>query len=213
MAALNANQKKNPPTWVSGAYALTGSIGSGKSTVAKLLADRGAFVVDADQLAREVVELGTDGLRRVIDTFGAQYLKNDGRLDRRRLGQLVFSDPSARLKLEAIVIPLIQQRAAQLFDNCELASRIKIYEVPLLFEKGLESWGFRAIILVSAAIEACVARTVMRDQITEAEVRSRLAAQIPIEKKRAAAQFVIENDGTLSELESQVALLYPKLSP
>ena len=213
MAASNANQKKNSPKWVSSAYALTGSIGSGKSTVAKLLSDRGAFVVSADQLARDVVEPGSAGLRGVIEAFGVEYLNNDGSLNRRALGQLVFNDRSKRLRLEEIVIPLIQGRANGLFSQSALTSRVKIYEVPLLFEKGIDVWGFRGIILVCAAAETCVKRAVLRDQISEEEIKSRLSAQIPIEKKRAASTFIVENDGTLAELESQVAQLFSRLKP
>ena len=213
MVALGANQKKNSPKWVNTAYALTGSIGSGKSTVAKLLNARGAFVVSADQLAREVVEPTSAGLNAVIEAFGSKFLCPDGSLNRRALGQLVFKDSAARLKLEEIVIPLIQQRAKDLFSQGGLDSRIKVYEVPLLFEKGINLWGFRGIILVSADAEICIKRAVARDQLTQAEIESRLAAQIPIEKKRAGATFIIENNGTLAELEAQVERLFSKLSP
>lgn len=212
MAAVSANQKKNSELWVQKVHALTGSIGSGKSSVAKILKQQGAFVISADDLAREVVEIGTPGLARVIAEFGQEFLNPDGSLNRRELGRVVFQDETKRLKLESIVIPLIQAQAQKIFESNTAIEKVKIYEVPLLFEKGMERRGFRSIILVSATPQNCIERAVKRDNISKAEVAARLAAQIPIEQKRQAATYIIENNGSYEELEAQATALFSKLS-
>jgi dephospho-CoA kinase len=192
--------------------ALTGGIGSGKSEVERLLAARGAVVVDADRLAREVVEPGTPGLAAVLAEFGESVVTADGSLDRPALAALVFSDAAARRRLEAIVHPLVGARAAALVEQAEGEGRgVVVYSVPLLVENGLAA-GHDLVVVVDASDEARLDRLVRLRGMSEADARSRMAAQAARPDRLAAADVVIGNDGTPAELAAQVDALWADLS-
>lgn len=182
-------------------FGLTGGIASGKSSVARRFRAQGVPVVDADQVAREVVEPGSDGLVEVVDAFGAGVVASDGTLDRKALAAVVFGDEAARRRLNAILHPRIAARTAEL--GATYAARgepIVCYEAALLVENGVAD-AFRPLVLVAAPEEEQVRRTMARDGLTEAEARARLAAQMPLSAKRAVADHVIDNDGDLAQLE------------
>jgi dephospho-CoA kinase len=173
---------------------LTGGIASGKSTVCRFLSDFGAAIVDADQLAREVVAKGKPGLDAVLDEFGAEYLDDNGGLDRKKLGQLVFSDAQALSKLNSIVHPLVavladrRIRAAQ-----DTSAPYVVYESALLVEMDAHK-KLSKLVVVATSPELQLRRVVKRNGLTEAEARDRLAAQYPLERKLAVADYVIPND-------------------
>jgi dephospho-CoA kinase len=180
---------------------LTGGIGSGKSTVAAHLAARGAVIVDADRIAREVVEPGTPGLAAVVEAFGEAVLGADGRLDRPVLAAVVFADPQARARLDAIVHPLVRARAAELAAAAP-AGAVVVHDVPLLVETG--KWeAYDLVLVVEADLETRVARLVQRG-LTEADARARIAAQATDEQRRAVADVVLDNSGTPEQLAAQV---------
>jgi len=192
-------------------FGLTGGIGSGKSTVAALLRERGVEVVDADALAREAVAKGSAGLAQVVEAFGEEVLDARGDLDRKRLGALVFDDAEDRRRLNAITHPIVrllsQQRYAELDrQGVELAA----YDVPLLFEVGLDHV-MRPVVVVHASEATQVERVVRRDGLSEDEARARIRAQLPLAEKRARADYVIENDGTPEQLVAQVDAVLARL--
>jgi dephospho-CoA kinase len=189
--------------------ALTGGIGSGKSTVAARLADLGATVIDADALAREVLEPGTSGLARVVERFGDGVLSPEGTLDRPRLGAIVFNDPDALADLNAIVHPLVRQRTAELLAQAG-EDDVVVNDVPLLVETGLQD-GFDAVIVVEAPIAVRLSRLVDRG-LTEDDARSRIAAQASDEQRRAVATVVIDNSGSVAELRTQVDAAWQRLT-
>lgn len=192
-------------------FGLTGGIGSGKSSVAALLRDRGVPVVDADELAREAVAAGSPGLLQVVAAFGPEVLGPDGELDRKRLGQLVFGDPEARKRLNAITHPIVRGLSQERFAALERAGVVLAgYDVPLLFEVGLEQV-LRPVVVVAASEATQLARVMARDGLSEADVRARLAAQLPLAEKRARADHVLDNDGSLEDLARQVDELLAKL--
>jgi dephospho-CoA kinase len=192
-------------------FGLTGGIASGKSRVAALLRERGVPMVDADELARRAVERGTAGLHEVVLAFGPEVLTPDGSLDRKRLAALVFADPEARTRLNGIVHPRVRELAQQRFAELEKAGeKLAGYDVPLLFEVGLER-AFKPIVVVAASEERQLERLAQRDAMTGAEARARIAAQLPLAAKRARADYVIENDGSLAELAAQVDALVTQL--
>lgn len=180
---------------------LTGGIGSGKSTVAGLLAERGAVVVDADRIAREVVEPGTPGLAAVVEAFGESVLAADGSLDRPALASVVFTDPAARARLDAIVHPLVRDRAVAL--TAEAApDAVLVNDVPLLVETG-QAGSYDLVLVVEAELETRLARLVERGTTRE-DARARIAAQASDEQRRAVADVVLDNSGTLEQLVDQV---------
>ena len=180
---------------------LTGGIGSGKSAVARLLASYGAVVVDADRIAREVVEPGTPGLAAVVEAFGPEVLAPDGSLDRPALAAVVFADPEARRRLDAIVHPLVRRRSAEL-DASAPRDAVVVHDVPLLVETG--RWHpYDLVLVVEADREIRVARLVGRGLSAE-DARARIAAQATDEQRRAVADAVLDNSGTLEELAAQV---------
>jgi dephospho-CoA kinase len=189
---------------------LTGGIGSGKSEVTKRLANCGGFVVDADQLARDVVAPGTEGLAEVVQAFGDDVMAVDGSLDRERLGQIVFHDPGKRARLNSIVHPRVAARAAELQESAP-ADAIVIYDVPLLVENDL-SEGFDAVVVVDAPEHVQVQRLVTRRGMSEEHARARIAAQATRERRLAVADFVIDNSGRLEDLDPQVDRLWHELT-
>ena len=180
---------------------LPGGIGSGKSTVAGLLAARGARVVDADRIAREVVEPGTPGLGAVVAEFGEGVLTADGALDRPALAGLVFTDPAARARLDAVVHPLVRARAAQLVAETP-ADAVVVHDVPLLVETG-QAAGYDLVLVVEADPDTRVARLVRRGLSAE-DARARIASQATDEQRRAVADVVLRNDGDRAALAAQV---------
>jgi dephospho-CoA kinase len=183
---------------------LTGSIGTGKSTVDRMLMAHGAALVDADRLAREVVEPGTPGLAEVVAEFGEGVLLADGSLDRTALGALVFADADRRERLNRITHPrvaqLMQERiAAALASDAPLV----VVDIPLLFETGRQSL-FEGVLLVWAPPDVQLRRLVERDGWTEAEAAQRIAAQMPAGEKRALATWVIDNSGSEEATQEQV---------
>jgi dephospho-CoA kinase len=187
---------------------LTGGIASGKSTVSAYLRELGATVVDADLLAKEVVAPGTPGLRAVIDAFGPAYLDEGGGLRRHRLGALVFSDASARRRLNAIVHPLVRQRMAEESARAQArGERVVILDVPLLFESRLEAT-VDEIWLVAVPPAVQVARLRARNGYGEDEARARLESQMPLDEKLVRAHVVIWNDGTWEATRQRVRDLW-----
>jgi dephospho-CoA kinase len=192
-------------------FGLTGGIGSGKSTVAKRLRARGLSAVNADDLAREAVKSGSAGLTQIEEYFGASVLRADGSLDRARLGEIVFADAEARRALDAIVHPIVRRLAAESFH--EIASRgepLACYEVPLLYEVGLGEI-YRPVVVVNASLEQRERYLAARDGFGKAQIAARIAAQMPLEEKVRRADYVIENAGSLADLDAQTDLVFAAL--
>jgi dephospho-CoA kinase len=179
---------------------LTGGIGSGKSTVAAQLAAHGAVIVDADRIAREVVAAGTPGLAAVVDAFGRDVLTDAGELDRPALAAVVFADVDARRRLDAIVHPLVRQRATEL--ERAAGDAVVVHDVPLLVETG-QAASYDLVLVVEADEADRVTRLVERG-LTEGDARARIAAQASDEQRRAVADVVLDNRGTPDELAAQV---------
>lgn len=185
---------------------LTGGIGSGKSTVAGRLAERGAVVVDADRIAREVVEPGTQGLAEIVAAFGPDVLTTDGRLDRAAMASVVFADPSARARLNGIVHPRVGARTAELLASAD-PDAVVVLDVPLLVENGLTG-GYHIVLVVHAPERARIRRLTMARGMTEQDARARIAAQTTDEKRRAAADVWLDNSGGPAELAAAVDVLW-----
>lgn len=190
--------------------ALTGGIASGKSTVADHWADLGAVIIDADVLAREVVEPGTPGLAAVTDRFGAEVLRPDGSLDRAALAGLVFGDPAARQDLEAILHPRIRARGADLEEAAPLGS-IVVHVIPLLVETGRTN-GFDAIVVVDVAPRIQLERAIARDSASAEQVRGRIEAQASRAERLAVATHVIDNSTSRSELLAKSLTVWQSLT-
>lgn len=189
--------------------ALTGGIASGKTTVANLLAEHGALLIDSDQLAREVVEPGTPGLAQVVTRFGEQVLTQAGSLDRQALGDIVFADAAARADLNAIIHPLVRRRRAELIAQAA-AGRIVVSVIPLLVETGLVDQ-FDAVVVVDVPSQTQVARLVRRNDISQEQAQARLDAQASRAERLAAADWVVTNSGSRAELEAQVERLWSQM--
>jgi dephospho-CoA kinase len=188
---------------------LTGGIASGKSLVAAELATRGAIIIDADVLAREVVEPGTPALAAIIDRFGSDVVQ-DGQLDRVRLAQIVFADPSARRDLERIVHPAVRARAAEL-ERAAGDAAVVVHVIPLLVETGQHK-NFDLVVTVDADHETQVQRLMARNGFTRAEAESRIAAQASREDRKRSADVVLDNTGTVAQLREQIDALWAELS-
>jgi dephospho-CoA kinase len=187
---------------------LTGGIASGKSFVASLLADLGASTIDADEVAREVVSLGSPGLSAVVSEFGSEVLLPSGELDRQKLGDIVFSDPQSRIRLEAILHPLIKVRTTELINS--QGSEIVVYSVPLLVEAKVD-YPFDSVVTVEAGPENQVERLVRSRSLTEEEARKRVSAQTTEAMRVARADYVIDSSGSKDETESQVDRIWQQL--
>ena len=190
---------------------LTGGIGSGKSTVARLLEKRGAVVFDADLFAREAVEPGTPGHAAVIERFGADVLAPGGELDREALASIVFADPAARRDLEQIVHPEVRRLFAEGSEAYRDTDRVVVFSAPLLVETGMHT-AFEILVVVSATVATQIDRLMRQRGMSEPSIRARIDAQAPLEDKAAAADFLVDNEGSLDELESQVEQLWNDLS-
>jgi dephospho-CoA kinase len=190
---------------------LTGGIGSGKSTVARLLEKRGAVVFDADLLAREAVAPGTPGHAAVIERFGADVLAPGGELDREALASIVFADPSARRDLEQIVHPEVRRLFAEGSESYRDTDQVVVFSAPLLVESGMHT-AFEILVVVSATVATQIERLMRQRGMSEASIRARIDAQAPLEDKAAVADFIVDNEGSLDELESQVERLWNDLA-
>ena len=188
---------------------LTGGIASGKSTVSSMLRELGAVVIDADQLAREVVARGTPGLAAVVEAFGEELLTAEGDLDRPRMGALVFNDEEQRKRLESIIHPLVFERYAELEASAP-TDGIVVHDIPLLVESGRAS-EFDAVIVVDAPTELQVERMVRDRGWTEADSRSRIAAQATREQRNAVATYLIDNTGTREDLRERVTEVFEEM--
>jgi dephospho-CoA kinase len=188
---------------------LTGGIGAGKSEVARRLAARGAAVIDADLVAREVVAPGTPGLAEVVAAFGVRVLRPDGTLDRDRLGEIVFSDRAARERLNSIVHPRVAARMREL-ERAAGGAAVVVHDIPLLAENGLAG-AFDAVVVVDAPPEIQLARLAARG-LSRDQALARMASQASREQRRAIATWVIDNSGPLASLDAQVDRLWAELA-
>ena len=188
---------------------LTGGIASGKSTVSAMLAELGAVVIDADALAREVVQRGTPGLDAVVAEFGTTLLTPEGDLDRAAMGSLVFGDAAARKRLEAIVHPLVLERMAAL-EAAAADDDLVVHDIPLLAEGGRADT-FDAVIVVDCPPELQIARMMSDRGWTREDAESRIAAQATREQRLAIATHVIENTGSIDELRDRVVAVFVDL--
>lgn len=189
---------------------LTGGIGSGKSTVARMLAARGAVVLDADAFARDAVAAGTPGFRAVVERFGAEVVGPQGELDRGALASIVFADDEARRDLEAIVHPEVRRRLLRGIEAHADADDILVIDSPLLVEAG-QGGSVQLLVVVTAPEEAQLDRLATGRGMSERDVRARMAAQMPLEEKAAKADVVLDNGGDLLDLERQVERLWRDL--
>ncbi|HEX4430099.1 MAG TPA: dephospho-CoA kinase [Frankiaceae bacterium] len=189
---------------------LTGGIGAGKSTVARMLAEHGAVIVDSDAIAREIVAIATPGLAEIVDAFGAGVLQADGSLDRPGLGRIVFNDADALRRLEQITHPRIQEESARLIEDAEAAGApVLIHDIPLLVENGLPET-FEAVIVVEAPDELRLERLARRGLPRE-QALERMKAQATNEKRREAATYLIINDGSTEDLLARVEEVWEAL--
>jgi dephospho-CoA kinase len=190
---------------------LTGNIAAGKSTVARIWRSLDATVVDADVLSRQAVEPGTPALARIAEEWGDEVVEAGGALDRAALRRIVFADPSARERLEAIVHPAVAELREEAYRAAEArGERVVVADIPLLFEAGLVD-DFDAVVLVDAPEEVRLARLVGDRGMDPEEARRMIAAQMPSELKRARADFVIANTGSLLELERRARDVWGEL--
>ncbi len=189
---------------------LTGGLGTGKSTVAKVLREHSCVVLDADRMAADVIAPGTAGLRSVVQRFGNDFLLSDGQLDREKMSREVFGNPEALLDLEAIIHPLVK---AEVERHKELEKRkgsdLIFYDVPLLYEKNIS--GFDAVVVVASSYENQKLRIRQRNTWSEDEINNRLKSQLPLSQKIQKANYVIFNDGTLENLKIEVEKLLATL--
>ena len=192
---------------------LTGTFGSGKSTVAALLAERGAAIVDADTLAHEAVEPGQPALAEIKERFGEEFLLPDGRLDRKRMAEAVFSSPDKRKLLESIIHPHVrdgmQKRVRELEESCRQtgAPRVVVLDIPLLFECYLASLVEKTLVVTIDTAQR-FHRVRLRNGLHEGQIVKRLASQWPQREKAARADYIVDNSGSLEETRSQVDKLY-----
>jgi len=188
---------------------LTGGIGAGKSAVAAIFAGLGAFIIDTDAIAREVVAPNSDGLRQIARVW--PQAARGGALDRAALADIVFNDPSARERLNGLLHPHIRRIAMQR-ETLAKAGQVVVHVVPLLFETGYDRLVDKSVVVV-APLEQRIARVVERDRIDESRVRARMATQIEPEEARRGADFTIENDGNLDHLRERATAVYAQLDP
>ena len=191
---------------------LTGGIATGKSTVTGLLASPSVRVVDADALAREVVEPGTPAHAQIVVDFGKDVLQPDGRLDRARLGEIVFPDPVKRKRLEAITHPAVRQRQQRILSMLEEEEHdgLVIWDVPLLYETKGDAHVDR-VVVVSTDEDTELARLTARDGSSEADARARIKSQMPVAEKAKRAHYVIDNSGSRADTERQVRQVHRAL--
>lgn len=188
---------------------LTGGVASGKSTVSAMLRELGAVVIDADQLAREVVAAGTEGLAEIVAAFGDDVLTRDGELDRPAMGALVFADEEARRRLEAIIHPRVRARGAELEAGAG-PDAVVVHDIPLLAETG-QAGSFDAVVVVDVPVETQVQRMTELRGMSREEAQARIDAQAAREERLAVATHVIDNTGTLEDLRDRVTEVFEEL--
>jgi dephospho-CoA kinase len=189
---------------------LTGGIGAGKSSVARMLADRGAVIVDADDLARRAVDPGTPGFDAVLQAFGPDVVTGSGQLDRTRLASLVFADEEARRRLESIVHPEVARLFAEEAAGYRNTDAVLVYVVPLLAENNLQDM-FDVVVVVTAERAARVARLAAARAMSAEDISGRMDAQLPEEERERVAHVVLHNDGSMDELQGEVDDLWAQL--
>jgi dephospho-CoA kinase len=190
---------------------LTGNIGSGKSTVAQLLSERGATIIDADVLARRAVEQGTSAYSAIVERWGTSILAADGLIDRAALRRIVFSEPQELEQLNTIVHPEVERMRIALVEQArQRGDRLVVCDIPLLFERNLTA-GYDRIVLVDAPRPVRLERLVRERGLRETEAMDMIVAQMPAELKRARADFVIDNVGTLTQLDQRVTEVWSAL--
>ena len=190
---------------------LTGNIGSGETTVAQLLSERGATIIDADVLARRAVEVGTPGYRSIVERWGTSILEPSGGIDRDALRRIVFSEPSELEQLNALVHPEVERTRAALVEAARLrGDKLVVCDIPLLFEAKMTDT-FDRIVLVDAPRPVRLERLVRERGLRETEAMDMIVAQMPAELKRARADFIIDNVGTLAQLDARVAEVWSAL--
>lgn len=187
---------------------LTGGIASGKSTVSRLLAEHGADIIDADLVAREVIEPGTTGFNSVVAKFGSGIVEDNGRISRESLAQIVFADSKKRLELEGILHPLIRARTLELIQTS--TSDVVVYAVPLLVEAKVD-YPFDLVVTVESGIENQIERLVSNRSYSREQAEARVEAQASSDKRRARADIALENTGSIEELISQVSNLWRRV--
>lgn len=207
-------EKSRPP------LALTGGIGSGKSTVAELFRAHGALVISADQVSRELLEPGAAGFRKLREEFGDRFITVAGQVDRVALRRAIFTDPALRARVDALLHPLIRARIAEMVAGADrqawpTPTKTPVYpgivvEVPLLYEVGWQD-DFGCVVVVSSAVEQAIDRLMARDRVSRSEAEAALAAQLPMREKVARAEQVIDNQGDLAATALQVARLIERL--
>jgi dephospho-CoA kinase len=190
--------------------ALTGGLGSGKSTFAELLRAHGAVVLDADDLARRAVDPGTPGLARLVEEFGPGILGSDGALDRGEMARRAFGDEDTRQRLEAVVHPEVARLFTEEIDALRDGDDVVVYAVPLLVERGLAE-GFDVVVVLSAPLEARIDRVAASGRMTEADARARAAAQASDADREAVADLVVRNDGDVERLRGEAARVWEDL--
>ncbi len=192
---------------------LTGNIASGKSTVAQMLAERGATIIDADELARDAVAVGSDGHRKIVERWGDDILKADGGLDRVALRQIVFQEPSELEALNSIVHPEVSRLRDDLISEARRrGDQTVVCDIPLLFERRLVD-DFDTIVLVDSPRPLRLERLTRERALGQTEAMNMIAAQMPAELKRARADYIIDNDGDLEALEKRVDEVWSALHP
>lgn len=184
---------------------LTGGIASGKSTVSRMLKERGALIVDADQISREIVMPGSPVLQQIAEAFGSDILQGDGTLDRKRLGAIIFADDDKRRTLNAIMHPPIRAHMMQQMNEYETAypQRLVVADIPLLYESNLQHM-FEEVVVVYVPETVQIKRLMQRDGISEEHAKERIASQMPLSDKRERADVVIDNSRSLEDTEKQV---------
>ena len=187
---------------------LTGGIGAGKSTVADLFSQKGAVVIRSDELARQVIEPQTPGFQQVIDRFGKDFVNSEGYIDRAKLAQIVFQDDAALNDLENIIHPLVRSKTNQIIDQ-HTSETIIVNEIPLLLEKKMESL-FDFLVIVISSEKNRLERLAQRGLAAE-QATARMAKQVSDEERKAAADFLIVNDGNLDQLEADVEKIWQTL--
>jgi dephospho-CoA kinase len=190
---------------------LTGGLGAGKSTVARLLAEHGAVVVDADELARKALEPGTSGFEQVCDLFGRDILDPGGRIDRRELAARVFADEGKRRALESITHPEVFRLLAETVEAHRGTDAVVVFDAPLIIETGFHE-AVDVLVVVTAPEEAQVERVVRERGMAEGEARARIAAQVGEARRNELADLTIPNDGDLEQLRSRVDELWRELT-
>ncbi|MGH2360719.1 MAG: dephospho-CoA kinase [bacterium] len=194
---------------------LTGGIATGVSTVAQMFRELGAIIIEADKIARDVVEPGTQTYRRIVETFGPEVLSADGTIDRKRLGQIVFADDAARRRLNRITHSAIRRRIEEEVERLRGSNpdAIVLIDVPLLLDTtGPDTFDMDGVIVVTAAKDAQIERLMRRDTLPEEDAQRRVAAQRPVDEKAEEADWIVRNTGSLEETRRQVASLWRQIT-